>query len=67
MIQKYFTVLFIESTPSICMRVSENCLYTEQQQQQQQQQQQGEQPNQNKWKSKVRAQSRRIVLKKGRH
>lgn len=62
MIQKYFTVLFIESTPSICMRVSENCLYTEQQQQQQ-----GEQPNQNKWKSKVRVQSRRIVLKKGRH
>ncbi len=63
MIQKYFTVLFIESTPSICMRVSENCLYTEQQQQQQQQ---GEQANQNKWKSKVKAQSRRIVLKKGR-
>ena len=48
------------------MRVSENCLYTEQQQQRQQQQQ-GEQPNQNKWKSKVRAQSRLIVLKKGRH
>ena len=30
------------------MRVSENCLYTEQQQQQQQ----GEHSNKNKWKSK---------------